>query len=392
MQEDLPCNFFSLSDHLDMLGVTLKATYMSTRKVNGDELQDRMKKVVGPWRAGKFMDLTMRSHSLNCYAFSKLWHRCTSMDLRVGDIVAINKQAKAWLYADLLEKPEELALYRQPKQGGLGLQHVEQRALAHLINSFLETACNAKFRRNQYHQALFQSYVLENNIIKPDIPPYFKGIFFPTIKRIHESPLNVANLQLKEIYRFLVEEITMSEDASGSMTLSPLRAELALPANQWDVTWEMARQDKLGPSLTTFLFKLLHQILPTAERVSRILPNQSPYCTRCRSDPAAVETLSHTFFECQASQEAGAVLLSGLRKTIPNLTSTQVLTLNFQPADHLTFPIVWSIAHFLSSLWQLRVEKKRVQLMKIRTDMEASCRLLRESRLTHTAEILNQIF
>jgi hypothetical protein len=29
---------------------------------------------------------------------------------------------------------------------------------------------------------------------------------------------------------------------------------------------------------------------------------------------------------------------------------------------------------------------------KIRTDMEASCRLLRESRLTHTAEILNQIF
>ena len=30
------------------------------------------------------------------------------MDLRVGDIVAINKQAKAWLYADLLEKPEEL--------------------------------------------------------------------------------------------------------------------------------------------------------------------------------------------------------------------------------------------------------------------------------------------
>ena len=110
--EDLPCKFFSLSDHLDMLGVTTKATYMGTRKVNGDELQDRMKNTLGPWKAGKFMELTMCPHSLNCYAFSKIWHRCTSIDLRAGDVNYINKQAKSWLYADLLEKPEELALYR----------------------------------------------------------------------------------------------------------------------------------------------------------------------------------------------------------------------------------------------------------------------------------------
>ena len=392
MQEDLPCNFFSLSDHLDMLGVTLKATYMSTRKANGDELQEKIKNVVGPWRAGKFMNLTMRPHSLNCYAFSKLWHRCTSMDLRAGDIVAINKQAKAWLYADLLEKPEELALYRQPKQGGLGLHHVEQRALAHLINSFLETACNTKFRRNQYHQALFQAYVLEDTTMKPAIPPYFKGNFFPTIKRIHESPLNVARISLKDIYRFLMDEITMSEDVSGSMQLSQLRAELAHPANDWESAWQMARQNMLGPSLTTFLFKLLHQILPTAERVSRILPNQSPHCTRCRENPPATETLLHAMFDCQASHAAGVVLLNGLRKFIPNLTPSQVLTLNFNPSEELSFPLVWITAHFLSSIWQLRADKKRVELIKIRTDMEASCRLLRNSRLSSTAEVLSQIF
>ena len=69
-QEDLPRNFFSLSDHLEMLGLTLKATYSATRKANGDELQDTIKQVVGPWRSGKFMPLTMRPHSLNCYALS----------------------------------------------------------------------------------------------------------------------------------------------------------------------------------------------------------------------------------------------------------------------------------------------------------------------------------
>ena len=49
-QEDLPCNFFSLSDHLDMLGVTLTATYISTRKINGDNLQERLKGQIGAWR------------------------------------------------------------------------------------------------------------------------------------------------------------------------------------------------------------------------------------------------------------------------------------------------------------------------------------------------------
>ena len=391
-QEDLPCNFFSLSDHLDMLGVTLKATYTGTRKANGDELQVRMKNVVGPWRAGKFMPLTMRPHSLNCYGFSKLWHRCTAMDLRIGDVSAINKYAKAWLYADLLEKPEELALYRQTKLGGLGLYHVQLRALAHLINSFLETACSPKFRRNLFHQTLFNFYVLEDNTSQPpDIPPYFKGDFFPAIKRIHASPLNVANISLKNIYRFLLEEITMTEDESGSQTLTPLRIELANPANQWDRSWEMARQNMLGPTLTTFLFKLLHQILPTAERVSRILPNQSHFCSRCKSSPPIVETLQHAMFDCDDSK-ASEVLLLGLKEVIPDLTPTKILTLNFDPPEDYSFPVVWSIAHFLSSLWQLRAEKKQVQLIKIRSDMEASCRLLRESRLHKTNDILTKIF
>ena len=227
-QKDLPCNFFSLSDHLNMLGVTLKATYIATRKVNGDELQERIKNVVGPCRSGKFMPLTMRPHSLNCYAFSKLWHKCTTTDLRVGDIMAINKQAKSWLYADLLEKPGELALYRHTSNGGLGLFNIQLRALANLINSFLETACNPKFRRNQYHEALFNHHVLENTAsTNLDVPPYFKGDFFPAIKRIHASPLNVANIKVKDIYRFLIEEVTMEEDMSGVQTLQPLRVELA---------------------------------------------------------------------------------------------------------------------------------------------------------------------
>ena len=161
------------------------------------------------------LESTMRSHSLNCYAFSKLWHRCNTIDLRVGDIKAVNKQAKSWLYADMLEKPEELALYRQPADGGLGLHHVQQRALANQIKCFLETSCNPNYIRNTFHQSLFQYYVLGENTTKPDIPPYFRGDFFPTIRRINATPLSLSKISVKEIYRFLIEEITMTEEEEG---------------------------------------------------------------------------------------------------------------------------------------------------------------------------------
>ena len=86
------------------------------------------------------MPLTMSPHSLNTYALPKLWHRCNTINLRVGDINNINKESKSWLYTDLLEKPEELALYRHPVDSGLGLHHIKVKALAYQITYFLETA------------------------------------------------------------------------------------------------------------------------------------------------------------------------------------------------------------------------------------------------------------
>ena len=65
----------TLADHLDMVGVTLKATWTQTRKVNGDEIQQRVDNTVKPWKAGKFMPITQRSWSLNSFALSKVWFR-----------------------------------------------------------------------------------------------------------------------------------------------------------------------------------------------------------------------------------------------------------------------------------------------------------------------------
>ena len=61
-QEDIP-QFIKLYDHLDFVGVELRATFSQTRKANGEQLQSRVANTVGPWKAGKFMPLTLhRQH------------------------------------------------------------------------------------------------------------------------------------------------------------------------------------------------------------------------------------------------------------------------------------------------------------------------------------------
>ena len=182
-QEMIPHSFFSLSDHLDFLGVTLKSTYALTRKVNEDALQDCLRKVIGPWRGGRFMPLNLRSHSVNTYAISKLMYRCNTIDLRIGDIKVFNKVVKSFLYADLLEKPDELTLYRNIDNGELGLINIQTRARAALIS----TAINPEFSRNNYRNFLFRYFILEESLPKPDIPPNFAGDFFPTIRRMKTS-------------------------------------------------------------------------------------------------------------------------------------------------------------------------------------------------------------
>ena len=69
----LPIKYIALSEHLYMIGVELRATQTQTRKANGDLFQNRVKNIIGPWRGGRFMPLTIRSLSANNYCLSKVW-------------------------------------------------------------------------------------------------------------------------------------------------------------------------------------------------------------------------------------------------------------------------------------------------------------------------------
>ena len=111
-QEDIPFQHLKLCDSLSMVGVELTASWQSTRKLNNDDLQQRVQGCIGSWKSGKFMPLVCRPFSINTYCLSKVWFRAGSVDLRALDITAINSKVKSYVYPDLFQKPSEVLLYR----------------------------------------------------------------------------------------------------------------------------------------------------------------------------------------------------------------------------------------------------------------------------------------
>ena len=328
-QEDLPHQYVLLSDHLDFVGVELKATFQQTRKVNGDQLQERVKDTVGPWKAGRFMPLTLRPFSANTYALSKVWFKCSSINLRNQDTDTITSQIKSWLYQDCLEKPSELVLYRNVQDGGLGLFHVRVRSLALLIRSFIETSTNPKFRHSLLHEVLYRYHVLgETSLPNPGFLPYYDQTFFSTIKHYKEhSPLNISMMTTRQWYRTLLEDrVLMQQGPGGSPpVLLPVRVEQLVPDQDWHATWILSKSKGLNSDQTTFLFKMLHQLLPTQERINRIT-NQPGMCKLCHVSP---EDLLHALFTCPSSKSVADLLLSYVHIVIPDLYPQKLLILEF---------------------------------------------------------------
>ena len=380
-----------LSDHLDMVGVQLRATWIQTRKANCDIVQQRVTTTVNSWKAGKFMPLVLRPWSVNSYVMSKVWFRCGSVDLRAADITSINSSIKSWIYADLLERPSEAAMCRPASHGGLEVASVKFKALAVLIRTFLETAAIPKFRHSLLHSTMFRYHVLQDcSVPDPGFLPYYPAAFFQKIKQVHlDTPLNVLSMSTSQWVRLLTEEgLTM--ETTVTRQYIPCRSELSSPTTDWDLSWRLCRLNGLGSELSSFNFKLLHGLLVTKQRIHQFTPATAAVCSHCVDQ--VEEDLQHALIHCNYNDGAGQSLLSVVQTHSPDVTAASLLRLELinLPEDH-ELPMVTLISALLLAVWDKRLAKSRISLYDIRATFEARCQLLRETRFRNQADNMKDL-
>ena len=264
------------------------------------------------------------------------------------------------------------------------------KALAGLIKTFLETACNPKFQHSLYHEILLRYHVLEDRTLSnPGFPPFYSEAFFSTIQHVHQdSPLNIATMSESQWYMLLLEDkVTMEVREEQSRQFILCKAEIVNPSTNWEVIWRRARLRGLGPELTSFLFKILHKLLTTQERVARTNPTVSPLCKAPGCSGEESEDLVHALVTCAGNMGVGRSVLDSVSRFVDKLTDVQ-----FETEESLELPVVWFLAVSWSTIWEARLLGRRPELYRVRADLEAKVSLLRETRkLINVAEKISSM-
>ena len=141
------------------------------------------------------------------------------------------------------------------------------------LRTFCEIACSPGFRSSEYLAALWRSEELGEWCGEVPPSPYYTQEFFSTLCHYHKnSPLNVATMSVQDWHRAMTEDRVTHSPATpaAAVDLLPVRDELLLPAVTWHRTWNRARLKGLPADLADHMFRQLHGLLPTQDRVARL--------------------------------------------------------------------------------------------------------------------------
>ena len=132
--------------------------------------------------------------------------------------------------------------------------------------------------------------------------------------------------------------------------------------------------------MTSFLWRMIHCLLPTNERLHRMnIPGTtSPVCNLC--DLEAIDNIQHALLQCPSSNPSASYLLSVIQSILPNVQPVQVVLLDFDVDSKDKLPLTFLVASVLSQIWMSRRNRKSLNLHNTRAFLEAGIQILRKSR------------
>ena len=138
--------------------------------------------------------------------------------------------------------------------------------------------------------------------------------------------------------------------------------------------------------MRSFLWKMLHCILPTQDRLHRMnMPNaSSPLCVQCTA--GELDDIEHALLRCSKVKPGADFLLKTLKLEIPDLTLERIKYLDFRTED-LLVP-TYLTAATLSQLWISRTCTRNFSWQSVHSNVEQSILTLMKTRFSLAASRL----
>ena len=177
----------------------------------------------------------------------------------------------------------------------------------------------------------------------------------------------------------LNRNILYEQSAENDQILQTVKCESLHPFADWQLNWNYINLQGLSSEQSTFLFRLLHGLLPVGTRLFRMRFNATSHCTKCINSPE--EDLAHALLRCDFNGDLNTWILLISRRVVPGIRVEDILTLNLGIRNlGEAFPLVWLLSILLEAVWKARSSRNAVLKTRVRADLEAKINLLRKTR------------
>ena len=171
---------------------------------------------------------------------------------------------------------------------------------------------------------------------------------FDNIKYIKKNAdKQIHDLTLKELYNIILKKNVLHDSEGNKL---PLHGERTMGWIDWEMTWRMLRTRGIPPKVSSTMWKILYNILPTNEKLDRIKNGVNKgVCTLC---PNKIDNIYHSLTECINSKNAAELLLKIIKYLHNPAIMYDIVYLQYNTNNILDLPITWIVTTGFHLIWK----------------------------------------
>ena len=345
-----PLDYIKTEEEVKVFGIFIRNSYTSMLKRNWEFRYAKFNSCIQSWSSRYLSSLSSRVEILKVFALSRVYYLAAILPITRTYVRKFESvmgtfiwNRSGWLLRVSIEEIKNL-----PDKGGLSLVCIESMCSSLLLSQFLrllkssdgKTIAHIDYWIGDTLTDLVPS--LDRSFHASNIPEYYCHLESLVVAgRIDDliTSVNWRALTNKRIYL----------EYARSFPVPKVQTELG-PTFNFSLAWKRINSVVLPSSVRDVSYLLMHNKLPTKERLFRIALSNDPYCVFCPD--AIICDTEHFFCNCVRIKHVWRSIRNMIMSMLNVSVSDWSLIHYFAPRNDYENETVWLIGNFIAKAWK----------------------------------------
>ena len=342
-------DYVQTAKEIKVFGIFLLNSYVDTLKRNWDFRFRKFEQAVHSWSSRFLEHLNQRVEVLKTFALSRVYYVASVLPLSktIGKKFEKLMGKFIWSLSGKILRVSINELKLPVDKGGLGLTCVVSMAESLLLTQLLRL-----LKYGDQKSITHVSFWL-GEILKDISPSFDQGIHPSTVSLYFQSlACVIADARIRDVvtadnWKNVTNKVAYNTIVS-TFSLSKVEIDAGVSLS---VVWSRLGRSTLSAEIREVLFLLVHNKLPTQERLFRIRSVQEPYCERCNGK--MIGDLVHYFCLCNSVANAWNDVKNILDILIQgNVSDFDLINLRYSKCQ-FEEEVIWVIGSYVHYVWRL---------------------------------------